>query len=160
MQVSYDDYHAPFATFEKVVHAVRAGADAGIKLEVVCVADERAQWTTARIRSHLAAALGVDAQTLESIVGVFGDYPTPSGTGEPLVPLRTKPLESLEIGCRDVGKSLSIHPNGLVKCCCGHAMFYSQDLTIGNLFHESLATILERASHNLLLWWIHMYGPK
>src|SRR5262249_35086192 len=28
------------------------------------------------------------------------------------------------------------------------------------LYEEPLAPMLERSAHNLLYWWIHMYGPK
>jgi len=159
-QMSYDDYHAPFAPFEKVVNAVRAAVSASLRVHVLCIADDNAHYGADRIRKDLAAALGMTPAEMEPVVGVNQDYPAPTGTGESLTPLRLAPQSNIEIGCRDVMNSFSIHPNGLVKVCCGHAMFYSTDLTVGNLFDEPLSAMIERGSHNILYWWIHMYGPK
>jgi hypothetical protein len=160
LNTSWDDYHAPFAGFDTIVNLVRAGLDANLRVAVGTIRDEHSEWHSERIRTEIAAQLGMDIGEIEKRVFFIDDYPTPTGTGAGLDVSGLDAGVKLNLGCTEVLKTVSIHPNGSVKICCGHAMFYSPDLNIGNLFEEELPAICERAQKNLVYWWIHMLGPK
>jgi len=158
LNTSYDDYHAPFAPMEKIVNLVRATLETDMRLAIAVVNDANAVHSGERIRDELVAGIPISIEQLQSRVFFIEDGPTPSGTGQDLDVKYVN--RHIEVGCSDIGKSISIHPNGLVKACCGHAMFETPDLTIGSLYNEPLQNMLDRCSHNLLYWWIHSYGPK
>ncbi len=157
---SFDDYRLPFIGFEKVVNAVKAARKVGFPMGIGVIRGKDAQWDEDRVKKVLAEELGIEQKDLSRWVTIIADYPTPSGTGEDLDMSGCDAGEKLDLGCLEILKTLSIHPNGSVKACCGHVMFYAKDLSLGNLMKEELSTIVGRAQRNVLYWWIHMSGPK
>src|SRR5262245_46508675 len=115
---SYDDYHAPFAPVEKIVNLVRACAEAQMPLAIASVVDDKAVYGAQRLREEIANGLGIAIEEVDDKVFLFQDYPTPSGTGENLDVSHLNARLRAATGCSEVGKTISIHPNGLVKACC------------------------------------------
>jgi organic radical activating enzyme len=160
LNTSYDDYHAPFCDIDNIVNLVRAALDADLRVGLGVIHDPKSKWSGDAVRQAVASSLGMTTDALTERIVVLTDQPTPSGTGEGIDVSDLDAKERLEVGCPEIVKTVSIHPNGLIKACCGHAMFYTPDLTIGNVLEEPLPVIVERSQHNLIYWWIHMYGPK
>ena len=160
INTSYDDFHMPWAKFTNIINLVRAAREENLPVGIGVIAEPTAEHNGDTVRQKLCDGLGWTREELARNVVIVEDMPTPTGTGEGLdVEGRDAGLK-LDVGCPDVVKSISIHPNGTVKACCGHAMFYSKDLTLGSLKEEGLPEIIERAQHNILYWWIHQTGPK
>lgn len=161
LNTSYDDFHAPFVGLDPIANAVRAALDADLRVGMGVIVDENAVFNAKRVREELARRLDVtEAQLKSPKLAVLEDYPTPSGSGEGLDVSNLDAGDKLDMGCPEMMKTISIHPNGTVKACCGHVMFYEPDLTLGSLEDDPLPVIVERGLHNLLYWWIHMLGPK
>jgi hypothetical protein len=160
LNTSYDDFHKPFTKFNRIVNLVRAAHDAGMRCGMGVIYEANADWDAPKVRSELSKGLGITEAELPDWVTVLADHPAPTGTGAGLDVSKLDAGIRLDTGCGEVLKTVSLHPNGGVKVCCGHAMFYAKDLTAGNLNDESLPDILQRAQGNIVYWWIHMMGPK
>lgn len=160
LNTSYDDFHAPFTPIGNIANLVRAGLDAHMRLGMGVIVDKNATWDSVAVREALCKDLGMSLSDLDQAITIVEDYPTPSGSGEGLDVEGLDAGEKLNMGCPEVIKTVSLHPNGTVKACCGHVMFYSHDLTLGNIKEERLLDIVSRAQHNIVYWWIHMLGPK
>ena len=160
LNTSYDDFHAPFGPVDAVVNAVRAGLDVGLRLAIGVIVDENSHWNADRVKRAAAEGTGISVEDLAKQMAILEDYPTPTGTGADLDVSSLDAGLKLDMGCPEVIKTTSIHPNGLVKVCCVMPSSTTRTLTMGNLLEEPLAEILGRAQRNLLYWWIHMQGPK
>lgn len=161
LSTSFDDFHVPFIEIAHIANLIRASAAVGLQTGLAVVVDKDARWNGETVRDALCAELGLGSRAeLEGLVAIVHDNPTPSGSGQSLDLEGVSGAEKLDVGCGQVLRTVSIHPNGLVKACCGHVMFYEPDLTIGNLHEESLPEIVDRSTHNALYWWIHSLGPK
>jgi organic radical activating enzyme len=160
INTSYDDFHMPFTKFNRIVNLVRVSHAAGLAIGMGVIADNDAKYNTKTIRAELSQGLGIPEDELDDYVTILEDKPAPTGTGASLDVSQLDAGKKLDLGCAEVMKTISIHPNGGVKVCCGHAMFYAKDLNLGNLNDESLTEMLKRGQGNLLYWWLHMLGPK
>jgi len=160
INTSYDDYHAPFMKFSRIVNLVRAALAHDLRIGMGVILANDAVFDAAEIRARLAKGLEMPEDELKGRVHILEDRPTPTGNGKDLDVSAMAENDHALIGCPQILSTVSLHPNGGVKACCGHAMFYAPDLTLGNLHDEPLPDILARSGHNLLYWWIHMAGPK
>lgn len=161
MNSSWDDFHAPFAKVDIIANMIRAGLDAGLGLAIGVILDSESRYNSNRVKDEVAQLLGVSVADLSRQVHFLEDNPTPTGTGRDLhLENLPDPGSKLDIGCPEVVKTLSFHPYGDVKVCCGHGMFESPDLTMGNILQTPLPELVEGARHNLMYWWVHMLGPK
>lgn len=160
LNTSYDDFHAPFTPIDNIVNLVRAGLDANMRIGMGVIVDKNATWNSQTVREALSKGLQMPMAELDQLIAVLEDYPTPAGSGESLDVQGLDAGPKLDMGCPEVIKTVSLHPNGTVKACCGHVMFYSHDLTLGNIKDDTLLNIVSRAQHNIVYWWIHMLGPK
>jgi MoaA/NifB/PqqE/SkfB family radical SAM enzyme len=160
INTSYDDFHAPFMKFSRIVNLVRAALAVDLQIGMGVILDNDAKFDAAEVRRRLAEGLEVPADALAGRVHILEDRPTPTGNGKDLDVSRMAENDQALVGCPQIMSTVSLHPNGGVKACCGHAMFYAPDLTLGNLNDEGLPEILDRTGKNLLYWWIHMAGPK
>jgi MoaA/NifB/PqqE/SkfB family radical SAM enzyme len=160
LNTSFDDFHAPFVRVQRIANVIRAALAVGLRVGLGVVVDKNATFNATTVREAIAANLAISVAELEKRVAIVDDHPAPTGTGSELDVTGLDVGDKLSVGCPQVLRTVSIHPNGLVKACCGHAMFYAPDLTVGNLLEESLADILARGQTNLVYWWIHMLGPK
>lgn len=160
INTSYDDFHEPFMRIGRIVHLVRAARKLDMRVGMGVIGDASAKYNAATIRATLCSELGLTTKELDDTVVLLEDAPAPTGSGSELDVSAMDAAEKLDLGCPEVLKTVSLHPNGGVKACCGHAMFYAPDLTVGNLLEEDLPQILKRTQGNVLYWWLHMHGPK
>lgn len=160
LSTSFDDFHEPFIGLSEIANLLRAGMEEDLRLALGVIVDKDARWDAGAVTGELARLLAMTEDELNDKVRIIYDYATPAGTGSTLDISGLDGGDKLDYGCAEVMRTISVHPTGQVKACCGHAMFYEPDLTIGSLKEESLADILDRAQHNVLYWWIHTVGPK
>lgn len=160
LNTSFDDFHAEFTSADRIANLVRAGVAYSLRVACGVITTRRGGFDGDSVKAVLAERLGISTEKLQESLFILEDHPSPTGTGKSLDVAHIDPADKLNVGCPEVVRTLSIHPNGSVKICCGHAMLYAKDLTAGNLNQDSLETIVSRAQQNLLYWWIHMKGPK
>ena len=160
INTSYDDFHEPFMRIGRIVHLVRAARKIGMRVGMGVIGDANSKYNAAKIRETLVTELGVTPEELDRNLALLDDGPAPTGAGSQLDVSEIDAGAKMDVGCTEILRTVSLHPNGGVKACCGHAMFYAPDLTVGNLNEESLPDILKRSRSNVLYWWLHMYGPK
>jgi hypothetical protein len=164
INTSYDDYHAQFMDVKNVYRFVEASLHHDLRVAVASVTDNRSKISSASLRNGVAAYLGLSGSELGRQVLFLEDKPTPAGRGRGLardkdrLPTYEKLTE--RIGCKELGKTLAVHPDGSVHLCCGHAAFDTDALSVGNILDESLPSLVKESHSNLLYWWIHMGGPN
>ena len=164
INTSYDDYHAQFMDVENVYRFVEASLHHNLRVAVASVTDNRSEINSASVRKGVAAHLGLSEAELDKQVLFLEDKPTPAGRGRELardkgrLPTYEKLAE--RIGCKEIGKTLAVHPDGSVHLCCGHAAFDTNALSVGNILDARLPMLVKVSHSNLLYWWIHMGGPN
>ncbi|AEJ39639.1 metallo cofactor biosynthesis protein, conjectural [Sulfobacillus acidophilus TPY] len=160
INTSFDDFHAPYTTIEHIGNLILAAMDHGLTIGVGVIVGSNVHYDVVRVKQELAEYCHLSLEDLTTHVAFLEDYATPTGRGELLSIDDIPELDKTYLSCPEIVKTLSVHPNGDVKVCCGHAMFTARDLTAGNLLNHSLPTIVERAQHNIFYWWLHMHGPR
>jgi hypothetical protein len=156
---SFDSYHEPFVTLETIANAVQVALDAKLRIAVACIKEADEIWNRHRVSEVLAQHLGMDLETFRRRVYVLDDFGTPAGSGSEIDMHDKSGGLKDDIGCPQLLRTISMHPDGTVKACCGHAIFYTPDLTIGSSKDGKLPEALDKASRNLMYMWIGMRGP-
>lgn len=162
MNTSYDDFHTDYMEPEPVVNLVEASheRDEIQQVVVACiVGDEEPTYDRDRLESLIEDRLGTPVSDIDG-VNVVEDSAVPMGSGAQLDVSNVDARNKLRGGCNDIVTTVSIHPDGSVKGCCGHAQWYVPDLTLGTLEEESLSEIIDRSQRNIVYWLIHEVGPK
>ncbi|PSP84980.1 hypothetical protein BRC83_03475 [Halobacteriales archaeon QS_1_68_17] len=163
ISTSYDDYHTDFCDPEPILNLIEVGTQTeGLKnLSVATVVgDEDPTYDKAKMKELVSDRLGCPPSEFPEGLVLIEDKASPMGRGAQLDVSNVDPAESLLNGCKDVINTISVHPDGSVKACCGHAQWYVPDLTLGSLDEETLPEIVDRSSQNLVYWLVHQLGPK
>ncbi|HMJ76539.1 MAG TPA: radical SAM/SPASM domain-containing protein, partial [Iamia sp.] len=160
INTSFDDFHDEFGHVDQIGRLITASVDAGLRVGLGCIHKPgESTFDEVFLRQKLIDLTGLSASAFDAAVSIVEDYPSPFGAAENMDVQGLSAGTRNDFGCREVMKTVSIHPTGAVKACCGHVMLYAKDLEIGNLHDESLATIVDRPSRNLGYWLIHTAGP-
>lgn len=160
LNTSWDGFHGEFGELDHVANAVAAGLAAGMRVSVGVV--EATMESTAK-----PALLEAVARRLEVTVAELGrrplyvlvDHPAAVGAAGSLDLAEVAAGPRVDMGCNEIGSTVSLHPDGSVRGCCGHAVFYAPDLRLGRLDEEPLAQIVRKTQRNLAYWWIRSAGP-
>lgn len=161
MNTSYDDFHTDYMEVEPVINLVEAGLDSDLQNVVLAciVGSEDPEYDEDRIEGLLDDRLDQPAREYSRLT-LLEDTAAPLGSGAQLDVSNLAARNHVDEGCNDIMSNVSIHPDGSVKVCCGHAQLYRPDLTLGNLEDESLSSLVDRGQQNLVYWLIHEVGPK
>lgn len=161
ISTSYDDFHTDFMDFEPVLNLIEVGIDSPLdNIALACIiGSENPKYDLERITDRIEERLGRAASDIDNLF-LLEDNAAPVGSGAQLDVSNLSAKNSLELGCNDVISTVSVHPDGSVKACCGHAQFYHPDLTLGNVKFDPLPEIINRGQSNILYWLIHQIGPK
>lgn len=160
INTSYDQYHSPFMGLEPILNLVEEGLAQELTVALAVVGHEDAEFNADRIKKEIGKRLKCDVNELPNRLFVIEDRPAPVGSGENLDVSNMKKTGAQDFGCTEILKTLSLHPNGELKGCCGHTVFYSEDLILGNIKEESVPEITSRAGENIAYWLIHTIGAK
>lgn len=162
INTSYDDFHTEYMDFENIVNMIEASLEYD-ELSAVALAciigSEDPEYDLERMETAIEERVGRPVGEIGKL-HTLEDAAAPMGSGIQLDPSRYSAIKDVDIGCRDVVNTFSIHPDGSVKVCCGHAQFYRPDLTMGNLKEDSLVNVIQNSQDNLVYWLIHEVGPK
>ena len=162
INTSYDDFHTEYMEFENVVNMIEGSLkyDELNAVALACIiGNEDPDYDLDRMEAEIETRLGRSVEDVGKL-HTLEDAAAPMGSGIQLDPSRYAAIKDVDIGCSDVISTFSIHPDGSVKVCCGHAQFYRPDLTMGNIEDDSLVDIIENGQNNLVYWLIHEVGPK
>lgn len=67
-------------------------------------------------------------------------------------------VSNLQGSCPSAGNNICVHPNGAVTFCAMVFSLHVPALHIGNVYHDSLANIMEKVHNNCLVQWFSKYG--
>jgi len=160
INTSFDDFHAEFIEINNGINLAKAARALQMTFCIGVISGKAARFDATFVKRNVSDALGIPLEKLDEEIIIPEELPTPSGRGGSLDLDGLDPGDKINIGCSEVIKSLSVHPNGTIKLCCGHAMMDSDDLSLGNILEERLADILNRGKKNVIYWWLHSKGPK
>lgn len=162
LNTSYDDFHTDYVEVDRTVNLVEAALESDIKQTSVAmiVGNEDPEYDLDRMIELLDDRLDEHPDNYEDELTLLEDTAAPMGSGAQLDVSELSARNAVDSGCSDVMNTVSLHPDGTIKACCGHAQWYVPDLTIGSLDEDTLPEIVERAQHNLVYWLIHEVGPK
>jgi MoaA/NifB/PqqE/SkfB family radical SAM enzyme len=161
LNISFDQFHAPFLAkyggFQNVINAASAAVKLGITT-LVGVTKLRGgegptiQWVKERLREAGLEEVMV-IQDAPSRVGRAANLP------EELFPDDNVPRE---VGCPEAMATVTLHPNGDVSFCCGHIITLPEAAwftVVGNLNRESLVDIIDKMRRNALAIALRYAGP-
>jgi MoaA/NifB/PqqE/SkfB family radical SAM enzyme len=167
INTSFDDYHAKFNSIDNIVHFAEAALNNNIKPVIATIIDNYSKYNSKYIQSYMAEKLKIDLNEINKTILFIESKPSLNGRGADLkndvnrIPAYLMSDElKIRRGCAEVGRAISFHPDGSVKVCCGHASMEIPDLSVGDLYSESLASILGRIRSNIVFWLIHTLGPR
>lgn len=165
INTSYDYYHAQFMRFQNICNLVSTALNYNLRIAIGTVIS-RNEINASYIKSKLSECLKIDTNKLDEKITIIEDYPTPVGEAESiykedpsLFPNDPRRKKLNQIGCANIGTVITVLPDGTIKACCGHPIFYTDSLTIGNIKEEGLLSAVKLAQSNLLHYWIHITGP-
>jgi len=161
INTSYDDFHTDYMDFENILNLIEASLETDMQNVVVAciIGDEDPEWDLDRVIRRIEERIGKPPEEIPRLK-LIDDAAAPFGSGVQLDPAAYSAQNALDVGCDDVISTFSMHPDGSVKVCCGHAQFYRPDLTMGNIKDRPLNEILADGQTNLVYWLIHEVGPK
>jgi hypothetical protein len=159
LNTSFDSYHEEYGSIERIANLAAAVWPTKLRLAIAVIEDSSGTYNAAIVRREIASRLGKTEDEVRLRMFILDDFPTPTGTAADLdVSGMSNPRAG--VGCLEIISTLSLHPDGTVRACCGHAVFYNNDLILGDIRTESMQAILERARKNLGYWLIHTLGPQ
>ncbi|MCL1976882.1 MAG: radical SAM protein [Candidatus Bathyarchaeota archaeon] len=167
INTSFDDYHAQFMSIDNIVHFAEAALNNGIKPAISTVIDNYSKYNSKYIQAYMAEKLNISPSEINKKIFFMESKPSFNGRGANLkndvdrIPTCSSRDEAkIGRGCSEVGRAISFHPDGTIKICCGHASRDVPDLSVGDLYSESLETILGKIRSNIVFWLIHTLGPS
>ncbi|UPM44760.1 radical SAM protein [Halocatena salina] len=162
INTSYDDFHTEYMSPENIATMVEASLDSEIEQTSIAmiIGDTDPKYDAEAMIKILEERLGTHPNEFSDRLTILEDTVSPLGRGAQLDVASLTPRNAIDSGCTDTISTISLHPDGSIKACCGHAQWYVPDLTLGNIEEESLMSIVERSQQNVLYWLIHNVGPK
>ncbi len=169
INTSFDDYHLDIPKRRwsvdpaQYVYIVKASLKLNIRIGIGLIYDSNSLITRDFATKFFSLYLGLTPQEIEKHIKFVVDVPARLGRASTEIPDEMILQRELPIsGCNDIGKVYGLHPDGRITVCCGHAIFATDAYDIGNWKTEEnpLSKARERASQNLIYWWLWTNGPK
>lgn len=160
MMLSTGTYHQRFVPVERIVHAARAAAAAGIPSRIAIEVCDQQTFDETILHEELAAEiatgrvfLGHDPWTTD--VGGRGQAEL---THEELL---ARGGASAALGrCAQIFDTITVTPDQQLLACCGFPMEHLPRLRIGSLAESALDGVLRDAPNELIKMWLHVAGPN
>ncbi len=158
INMSFDDFHAEWISEEHLLNFTEAALNASFKNIVISMVNPASPtYDVETVRGLIEERVGAVDQYKQRLTLM---YDTPAAVGR-ATGLADEELVTGDTGrCESIMESISVHPDGYVRACCGHAQWYVPDLTIGSLDQQPLDEMVERSGRNLLYWLIQSVGPE
>ena len=155
--MSFGDFHLPYLGDEmKIVYAIKAAKELGLRCAIATVKAKGSKIDVPYIIKLLKKG-SIDISDIFFVT----DYVTPVGRGRS-IPEKSLVYDRrpLDIGCFEILRYISVHPNGEVRLCCGQSMLEVPELLGGNIKRDRISDIIREAQQNILYWWLFIRGPK
>jgi hypothetical protein len=152
-------FHARFVPVERVLHAARASAEAGLFTTVWIEECEGSTFDGAIVRE----ALDDLVRERRVYVGVQPWIENAEGRGDARLehdPSLSRFLDAKKSGCPTILDVLSVTPDQTLIACCGFTMEQIPELHLGSVAERTIADVLDCAPNELLKYWIHVEGPE
>ncbi|WP_049971839.1 radical SAM protein [Haladaptatus cibarius] len=162
INTSYDDFHTEYAPPDNIVNLVEAAVESDLKQTSVAmiIGDENPTYDAQAMIDLLTERFGAHPDAYSDRLTILEDTVSPLGRGAQIDVTELTARNGVDSGCSDVVSTISLHPDGTIKACCGHAQWYVPDLTLGSLDEKSLMDIVHNSQENMIYWLIHNIGPK
>jgi pyruvate-formate lyase-activating enzyme len=159
MQISTGSFHQRFVPVERVVHAARAAAAAGIATRVAIEVCDQQTFDETLLHAELA-----DEVAARKVFLGRDPWTTDAG-GRGVAELSHENLlaggAAYETGgCGQMLDTITVTPDQQLLACCGFPMEQLPELRIGSVAHAALTDVLRSAPNELLKMWLHVAGPS
>ena len=153
--ISVSESHQEYVRYENVLNVVSAANALNLNCYLYL--------TTLNIKTNL----------LQSIVQYFMEqyqplpyiraenYFIPFGNAEEnfnLSDFQLTNIADLRGACPSAGNNICVHPTGEVTFCAMVFSLHVRSLHVGNVYHDSLAVIMQRTENNRLMQWLAVHG--
>ncbi len=166
LNTSFDDYHLDLPKKRWItdplflVNMSKATIDLDIRFAIAIIQNSHSIINKDFVVRYLSLFLGMSISEIEKRFKFVVDLPARVGRGKSIkdITQRDFPVS----GCDDIGMVYGLHPDGRITVCCGHAIFATDAYDIGNWMTDEtpLKKAYERASKNIIYWWIWSLGPN
>jgi pyruvate-formate lyase-activating enzyme len=158
MMLSTGTFHQRFVPVERIVHAARAAAGAGIPCRIAIEVCDQQTFDEALLHAELADEIA--AKTV--FLGHDPWTPDPDGRGTAALShgrLIADGRASADGRCTTILDTITVTPDQQLLACCGFPLERLPELRIGSVAGTTLGDALRQAPNDLLKVWLHLEGP-
>jgi hypothetical protein len=156
MMISTGTFHAQFVRISRVIEAVRAAVEAGLRVWVSVEESDQSTFDEGALRRELAGELASRAVYLAHAPWI----PDAAGRGRTkLTHARTNRNADADGPCDMIMTIISVTPDQALTACCGFPLEELPALNIGSVENCALDEVLARAHNDLFKMWLHVSGP-
>ncbi|QBR70990.1 hypothetical protein CU048_06515 [Beijerinckiaceae bacterium] len=165
LNISCDDYHQAFVALDNVKNANEAAIEIGLPALLV---HRRKPGGTITVE-YLSNYLGVDLQIWRAgkvnsdnnVICTSRNIPlSPHADADGANACEYADEREWAGPCQSVLRSIIVFPDLSVQLCCGIALNWIPELTIGSLPEDTLQTVLTRGNQDLIANWLALEGPS
>ncbi len=159
MMLSTGTFHQRFVPVERVVHAARAAAEAGILTRISIEVCDQSAFDDALLLAELAEPIARH----EIYLGRSPWITDAGGRGQtPLSHERwLSERDDWSAGrCTHVLTVIAVTPDQQLVSCCGFPLEELPQLRIGSVADRALDDVLDETPNELLKMWLHVAGPS
>ena len=160
MMLSTGSFHQRFVPVERIVHAARAAAGAGIPVRIAIEVCDQQTFDETLLLEQLAGEI----YAREVFLGHDPWTEDAAGRGE--TPLSHNGLmarggdDRVNGRCSQLLDTITVTPDQQLLACCGFPMEHLPRLRVGSIEQHALDDVLRSAPNELLKMWLHVAGPK
>jgi radical SAM family protein len=158
MMISTGTFHQRFVPVDRIVHAARAAAAAGITTRVSIETCDQSTFDDAILRDELPAEIAARAVVLSNDPWIedAGGRGATALSHERFSATDDRPQTRR---CAQVLDVITVTPDQKLAACCGFPMEQLPQLGLGSVANQSLDDVLRTAPDELLKMWLHVAGP-
>ena len=158
MMVSTGTFHQRFVPVERVVHAARAAASAGIRVLISVEECDQSSFDATILHQRLAPLVAEGMVRIDRAPWITdaGGRGTTELSHERAM---AQGLSNGEQRCAQILTVVSVTPNQMLTACCGFPMEELPALQIGSVAERTLDDVLGGAPDDLFKMWLHVAGP-
>jgi hypothetical protein len=159
MMLSTGSFHQAFVPVERIVHAARAAAAAGIPSRIAIEVCDQQTFDETVLHVELAAEIAAQR------VFLGHDPWTVDAGGRGAAELSHERMHGYGGGyvagnCDQILDTITVTPDQQLQACCGFPTEQLPALRIGSVADRPLTDVLRDAPSDLLKMWLHVAGPQ
>lgn len=158
MMLSTGTFHQRFVPVERVVHAARAAAFAGIPVLISVEECDQSSFDVTVLDERLAPLIAERMVRIDRAPWITDA----GGRGKTELSherARAQGVSNAGERCAQILTVVSVTPNQMLTACCGFPMEELPALHIGSVAERALDDVLRDAPNDLFKMWLHVVGP-